>query len=88
MVQKSKEEIVAEINEVIDGIRFYIQQDGGDLEFVSFDETNGIVNIKVLGACVGCALIDMTYKDGVETILKSEIKEVNSVNIIEENDYE
>lgn len=84
MIENKKEKVISEILEVIDSIRFYINQDGGDLEFIGFDMETGIVKIKVLGACVGCSLIDMTYKDGVETILTSEIQEVKSVEIIED----
>lgn len=84
MENEKKNEIIAEIKDVIESIRFYVNQDGGDLEFVDFDFETGVVSIKVFGACVGCALIDMTYKDGVETILTSEIPEVKSVNIIED----
>lgn len=83
MSKRNKEEIVSEIKEVIDSIRFYINQDGGDLEFIDFDEETGSVTIKILGACVGCALIDVTYKDGLETILKSEVEGVNSVIVTE-----
>lgn len=82
-IKRTKSEIEDEINEVIDSIRFYIAQDGGDLEFVSFDENTGIVTIKVLGACIGCSLLDLTYTDGVEKILVSEINEVNGINVIE-----
>lgn len=83
MSRRNKEEIVLEIKEVIDSIRFYINQDGGDLEYVDFNEETGEVTIKILGACVGCALIDVTYKDGLETILKSEVEGVNAVIITE-----
>ncbi|WP_052663535.1 NifU family protein [[Mycoplasma] testudinis] len=79
--RKTKKEIEAEILDVLDNVRFYIQKDGGDLRFLKFE--NGIVHIQILGSCVGCALIDMTYKEGVETILQDEIKEVKGVNIVE-----
>lgn len=60
-------------------IRPYIQGDGGDIEFVSFDEETGVVVVKLLGACVGCALIDFTLKGGVEALLMDEIPEVKEV---------
>ena len=41
------------IIESLDKIRPYIQRDGGDMEFVSVDE-NGVVTVKLLGACIGC----------------------------------
>lgn len=80
---KNADLIIAEIKEIIEEIRFYIKSDGGDLEFVNFDFTSGQLTIKIFGACVGCAMIDHTYKHGVETILKSEIPEVKSLVIIE-----
>ncbi len=73
--------IIEDIKEVIDTIRMYIQQDGGDLEFVSYD--NNVVTLRILGACVGCNMIDNTYKDGVEAILKDEINPQITVNVIE-----
>lgn len=80
--KKNKDnEIIAKIKDVLDNIRFYIQKDGGDLEFIGYK--NGKVKIKLLGACVGCALVDLTYKDGVETILKDEIKEIKKIEIID-----
>ncbi|MDE6289254.1 MAG: NifU family protein [Ureaplasma sp.] len=62
---------IEDIKEVIETIRLYIQQDGGDLEFVEYRDN--VVTIKLLGACVGCSMTDFTYKDGVESILKDEI---------------
>ncbi len=63
----------------INRIRPYIQGDGGDIEFVSFDEDTGVVVVKLLGACVGCALVDFTLKGGVEALLMDEIPEVKEV---------
>lgn len=62
----------------LDKIRPYIQRDGGDMEFVSVDE-NGVVTVKLLGACIGCGLIDYTLKGGVEALLMDEIPEVTGV---------
>lgn len=79
--KRSDQQIRAAINDVLDNVRFYIQRDGGDLKFVGYQK--GVATIEVLGACVGCALIDVTYKSGVETILKDEVPEVKSVAIID-----
>lgn len=62
----------------LERIRPYIQRDGGDIEFVSMDE-NGIVTVRLLGACVGCGLVDFTLKGGVEALLMDEIPEVTGV---------
>ena len=65
------------IKEIINKLRPYLVGDGGDIEFVKYEE--GIVYIKMLGACAGCALIDYTLKDGVEMAIKEEVPEVKEV---------
>lgn len=74
------EKIIKEIKEIIETIKMFIQQDGGDLEFIKFED--GFVYIKLLGACVGCAFIDSTYQDGVENILMDQINEVKGIKIV------
>lgn len=61
----------------IDKIRPFLQSDGGNIEFVKFEE--GIVYVKLSGACSHCAMIDVTLKEGVEEILVNEIPEVKQV---------
>ena len=65
------------IKEIINKLRPYLVGDGGDIEFVKYED--GIVYIKMLGACAGCALIDYTLKDGVEMAIKDEVPEVQEV---------
>ncbi|MBD5445773.1 MAG: NifU family protein [Mycoplasma sp.] len=83
MSHEKAKKIIDEIKEVIESMKFYINQDGGDLEYLDYDYESGQVTIKILGACVGCSLIDVTYKEGLENILKSEVKGVNSVKVVE-----
>lgn len=64
------------INE-IENIKPYLQNDGGNIEFIKFEDGN--VYVKLSGACAGCSLIDVTLKDGIEDILVSEIPEVKQV---------
>lgn len=71
-----------EINRVLDKIRPYIQHDGGDVEFVKFEE--GIVTVRMLGACAGCLMIDDTLTDGVEAILLEEVPGVTGVKLAED----
>ena len=70
------------IKNIIDDIRPYLIADGGNLEFVKYED--GIVYIKMLGACSHCATIDFTLKDGIEAMLINEIPEVKSVVQIED----
>ena len=80
MKKNEKRNIESEIIDVINRIRPYLEGDGGDLEFVKFED--GIVYIKLLGACQGCSLIDVTLKDGIEAMLMDEIPEVMGVRQI------
>lgn len=68
----------------LDKIRPYIQRDGGDMEFVSVDD-KGVVTVKLLGACIGCGLIDYTLKGGVEALLMDDIPEVTEVIALDYN---
>lgn len=65
------------IKEIINKLKPYLISDGGDIEFVKYE--NNIVYIKMLGACAGCALIDYTLKDGIEMAIKEEVPEVKEV---------
>ncbi|ALA98359.1 MULTISPECIES: NifU family protein [Spiroplasma] len=66
--------------DIIDNLRPYINQDGGDIEFV--EVKNNIVYVRLAGACVGCGLIDSTIKDGVEQIVKQEMPDIIAVEVI------
>lgn len=60
-------------------IRPFINRDGGDIEFVDF--IDGIVYVKMLGACQGCSLIDNTLSEGIEIILMDEVPGVIGVKL-------
>lgn len=70
-----------QIKTILNKIRPYLQQDGGDVEYVSFSE--GIVYVRMLGACVGCSSIDATMKDGIEALLLEEVPGVIGVELAE-----
>ncbi len=65
------------IKEVIDKLRPYLNEDGGDIEFVKYEE--GKVYVRVHGACSHCAFLDDTLRDGIEAALTAEIPEVMEV---------
>ena len=66
-----------QVKQVLDKIRPSLQADGGDVELV--DVENGIVKVKLKGACAGCPMSQMTLKNGIERLIKKEIPEVQSV---------
>jgi len=74
-------EIEIQVKNLLNRIRPYLQHDGGDVEFIRFDD--GIVYVKMVGACVGCASIDLTLKDGIEAILLEDIPGVIGVELVE-----
>jgi Fe-S cluster biogenesis protein NfuA len=65
------------IIEIIDTLRPYLINDGGNIEFVKYED--GIVYIKMMGACAECGMMDFTLKDGIEFAIKEEIAEVKEV---------
>ena len=73
-------EVETKIKEVLDKVRPYLNHDGGDVEFVKFED--GICYVKLQGACAGCMFADMTINNTIEDILTSEIPEVISVQNI------
>ncbi len=81
---KNKEEQIKMIKEVLDLIRPYIQSDGGDVEFIDIND-EGIVEIKLLGACVGCGLSDVTVTNGIEQALLEEVPGVIGVHLNQDN---
>ncbi|MDR5683750.1 MAG: NifU family protein [Armatimonadota bacterium] len=68
------------VQRVLDTIRPYIQADGGDIELV--DVADGVVQIRLAGACVGCMYSMMTLQAGVERMIREEIPEIKAVEAV------
>jgi Fe-S cluster biogenesis protein NfuA len=67
-----------EVQRVLDRIRPNLQADGGDVELIDVGD-DGMVMVRLLGACHGCPMAQMTLKNGIEKFLKQEIPAVKSV---------
>jgi Fe-S cluster biogenesis protein NfuA len=67
-----------QIKTALEYVRPSLQADGGDVEFVSISE-DGVVSVKLKGACGSCPMAQMTLKMGVESYLKKEVPQVSSV---------
>jgi len=65
------------VEESLARVRPALQADGGDVELV--DVQDGIVTVKLTGACGGCPMASMTLKNGIERILREDIPEVKKV---------
>jgi Fe-S cluster biogenesis protein NfuA len=80
-MENKDNDITQKVQNVIDQIRPYLQQDGGDIEFVEITDDN-TVNVKLLGACGSCPYSTMTLKNGVEAAMKKAIPQVKSVEAV------
>ncbi|HNX21624.1 MAG: hypothetical protein H6Q25_247 [Bacteroidetes bacterium] len=69
-----KEEVI----DIIDQLRPFLQQDGGDIQFLELTEDN-VVKVKLQGACGSCPHAKITLKNGVESTIKKYIPEIHSV---------
>jgi len=70
-----------QIEQALDKIRPALQRDGGDIELVDVEE-NGVVKVRLTGACSGCPMSQMTLKQGVERIVKQLVPEVTTVESV------
>jgi len=69
--------MIEEVKKALEEIRPLLQADGGDVEFVGIED--GIVRLKLTGACSGCAMAKMTLKMGIERKLKEKVPQVRGV---------
>ena len=69
----------------LDKIRHFLQRDGGDVEFVSFED--GVVYVRLNGACQDCAYANSDIKDLVEVILQEEVPGVTEVRLYQPDQF-
>jgi len=65
------------VEQALEKIRGYLQYEGGDVELVDIED--GVVKVRLKGMCSACPMAMITFKDGIERILKEEVPEVKSV---------
>lgn len=72
---------VEAIQEAINAIRPALQNDGGDIEYVSYDENNKNVHVRLVGACAGCPMSQLTLTNGVQRYMRETLdKELTIIN--------
>jgi Fe-S cluster biogenesis protein NfuA len=67
------------IEDVLESIRPALRSDGGDVEFIDFDEDDGIVQLRLVGACGSCPVSTLTLKQGIERRLMMAVPEVRGI---------
>ena len=75
----SEQSVESRIQEALGQIREAIQQDGGDVEFISYDNLSKTAFVALTGSCVGCPASVMTLKMGVERAVRMAVPEVQAV---------
>lgn len=69
------------VEEALNKVRPSLQADGGDVQLVDVDD-DGVVKVKLQGACAGCPMSQMTLKMGIEKTLKQNIPEIEKVETV------
>ncbi|GIO57804.1 NifU family protein [Paenibacillus cellulositrophicus] len=77
MSENAQSTMYDEVAEVLDKLRPFLQRDGGDVELV--DVEDGIVKLKLMGACGSCPSSTITLKAGIERALVEEVEGINDV---------
>jgi len=71
--------MIEKIKKQLDKIRPYLQMDGGDIEFIDFDDKSGVLKVKLQGACLGCPMSQITLQEGVAKAIKEEVPAVKEI---------
>lgn len=77
---EKRDDMQEKVQAAIDKIRPMLQADGGDVELIGVE--NGIVKVRLKGACAGCPMSRMTLKNGIERVLKQQIPEIKAVESV------
>ena len=72
------------VQKAIEELSPHLQADGGDIELVEVTD-DGVVKVRLLGACVGCPMRQMTLTHGVTRFIKRQVPEIKEVQAVEEN---
>lgn len=78
MEMSVEDRIIAALNEV----RPYLLLDNGDVELVRFEPETGVAELRFSGACVGCAMLPLTLRAGIERTVRAAVPEVRRVEVV------
>jgi Fe-S cluster biogenesis protein NfuA len=70
------------VEDALKSVRPYLKADGGDVELVGIND-EGIVEVRLTGACVGCPMSQMTLRAGIERALMRDVPEIKRVEAVE-----
>ena len=78
-----KEQIEKRVKNILEQVRPYLQQDGGDVNFIELTD-DMVVMVELTGACGSCPYSTMTLKNGIESVMKKSIPEIKSVEQVKD----
>ena len=67
------------IKEALNKARPNLQADGGDVEYVDFNEKTGVLQVRLIGMCLGCPMAQITLNDGILKTVQAKVKEVKKI---------
>jgi Fe-S cluster biogenesis protein NfuA len=70
------------IEEVLNSIRPALHSDGGDVEFIDYDEDDGVVQVRLMGACGSCPVSTLTLRQGIERRIMMAVPEVRGLHAL------
>ena len=76
------EEIIGQIKSILEQVRPYLLADGGDIEFVRYEDDIGVVEVRFLGQCAQCPMQMMTLRAGVERWLLAGIPSLKRIEAV------
>ncbi|MEY3689843.1 MAG: NifU family protein [Ignavibacteria bacterium] len=76
------EEVILQIQSILEQIRPFLQIDGGDIEFVAYEDHIGVVEVRFLGQCSQCPMQMMTLRAGVERWLLAGIPSLKRIEAV------
>lgn len=74
--------IEQEIESLLESVRPMLALHRGGVEFVSYDDATKTVHVRLIGTCKGCALADLTLKEGIEEMMRQRIPEIRCVESV------
>lgn len=75
------EQLRERVLDALETVRPYLKADGGDVELVEIKE-DGIVEVRLIGACIGCPMSQMTLRAGIERALMRDVPEIKRVEAV------
>ena len=81
-MSQENQETIEKIKKALDKVRPSLQMDGGDVQFVNWNEATGIVEVSLLGMCTHCPMSQVTLKQGIEVEVQKEVPEVKEVRAV------